>query len=309
MPYRIAVAQMDAIPADVEGNVARIAQAVDAAANGHAGLAVFPEAAVTGYDDEVFSGPLPDMTDIGWLEPVREAVDRTGVTAIVNTALQRDGFRSLTDVLLVPGRAPLAAYDKQHLYENERVVFTPGTHGFSFQAGDLEIALSVCYDANFPEHAAAAASAGAHVYVNSGAYFPGGEHRRDLHYAARALDNGMYVVFSGLVGGPHEFIGGSGVFDPLGRRIAAVVPGSLLTFAEIDPRVIAAVRNDQRMWADRRDSLGPHRRLDDAIIARDDLGPHEHLDDEGVPRREPGPIPASPRRGRSPRHGLPRNRE
>lgn len=263
MSCRLAVAQIEAIPGDIRGNVARVVSVLDDAAAGGAELVLFPEAVVTGYDDGVFRGPLPTVTDAEWASPVREAVDRTGVVAVVNTALQRDDLRFLTDVIFRPGREPVPAYDKQHLYDSERSVFTPGEHGASFAVGDLRVALSVCYDANFPEHAAAAANDGAHVYLNSGAYFPGGEHRRDLHYAARALDNGVYVAFSGLVGAPHDFIGGSGVFDPLGRRIATIHEGERLAFADLDPAVVASAREEQRMWTHRRADLGPQRRLDD----------------------------------------------
>ncbi|MDQ1084358.1 MULTISPECIES: carbon-nitrogen hydrolase family protein [Microbacterium] len=266
MSCRLAVAQIEAIPGDIRGNVARVVSALEDAAAGGADLALFPEAVITGYDDGVFAGPLPTLTDAGWSSPVREAVYRTGVTAVVNTALQRDALRFLTDVLFLPGHEPIPAYDKQHLYDSERSVFTPGEHGFSFAVGDLQVALSVCYDANFPEHAAAAADAGAHLYLNSGAYFPGGEHRRDLHYAARALDNGIYVAFSGLVGAPHDFIGGSGVFDPLGRRIAAVGAGGHLAFADLELDAVTSAREGQRMWTHRRADLGPQLRLDDLAV-------------------------------------------
>lgn len=252
---------MEAVPGDVDANAALIARLVDDAAAGGASLVLFPEAAVTGYDERAFAEPLPALTPGGWWTAVQDAVDRTGVTAVVNTAMQRAGCRFLSDVIFAPGREPLAAYDKQHLHDSERTLFTPGDHGASFVLDGLRFALSVCYDANFPEHAAAAVGAGADVYLNSGAYFPGGGHRRDLHYAARALDNGMYVAFSGLIGAPHAFIGGSAVFDPVGRRIAAVGEGEHLAFADLDAGVIAETREQQRMWADHRDGLGPHRRL------------------------------------------------
>ncbi|MEW1834290.1 carbon-nitrogen hydrolase family protein [Microbacterium sp. NPDC079995] len=196
--------------------------------------------------------------DLSWLEPMQRASDETGVVAVVNAALDHGTHRSLSNVLVTPGAGTAVVYAKQHLHAEERAVFTAGEHGFSFGVDDAEVAMSVCYDANFPEHAAAAAASGADVYVNSGAYFIGGEHRRDLHYAARALDNGVYVVFAGLVGG--GFIGGSAVFDPLGCRIAAVEGHEGLAIADIDPEVLAEVRSQQRMWTDRRADLGPRLR-------------------------------------------------
>lgn len=255
---RIAAVQAEACTGAVDHNIAKVADFIGRASAEQVDVIVFPEAFVTGYGDAAFTGPLPPSAELDWLAPVQEAVDDTAMLVVLNTALDRGGSRTLTDIVLAPGSAPFLAYDKQHLYDSERTWFTTGNHGCSVSVGGLELGLSVCYDANFPEHAAAAASNGAVVYINSGAYFPGGEHRRDLHYAARALDNGMYVVFSGLIGGTHGFIGGSAVFDPLGRRIAHVPTAEGLAVADIDPGLISRIRSEQRMWADRRIGLGEY---------------------------------------------------
>lgn len=253
--------QAEPVLGAIDANVASAARFTRLAASNGARVVVFPEAFVTGYDDAVFSGPLPTLADLTWLAPIQEAADETGVVVVLNTALDRGARRTLTDFVVVPDQMPVAAYDKQHLYENERRVFSAGTGGSSFTIDEVEVALSVCYDANFPEHAAAASAHGAAVYINSGAYFPGGQHRLDLHYAARALDNGMYVVFSGLIGGAQGFIGGSAIFDPIGHRIAHVPTFDGIAIADIDPVLIAHTRTEQRMWADRRASLGTHVRI------------------------------------------------
>jgi len=96
-------------------------------------------------------------------------------------------------------------------------------------------------------------------YLSSSAYFPGGAHRRDLYYAARAVENGMYVVFSGLTGrcGDYRFIGGSAVYDPEGRPLARLGEEEGLAIAEIDTAVVAQTRAAHRMVHDHRSSLGP----------------------------------------------------
>jgi predicted amidohydrolase len=265
---RIASVQAEAVPGAVGHNVIRGAQLVSQSSAAGADVVLFPEAFLTGYDETVFAGTLPSLDDPSWLSPLQDVVDESGTIAVVNTALQRGEDRRLTDLILAPGELPLPAYSKQHLHLPERAFFTPGTNGHSFRIGDVEFALSVCYDANFPEHAAAAASAGATVYLNSGAYFPGGERRRDLHLGSRALDNGIYVVYSGLVGAPSDFIGGSAIFDPLGRRVATVAGREGLAVADIDPAVVAVARRDQRMWADRRADLGEFERAGEVATHR-----------------------------------------
>lgn len=250
------------MPGDVTANVATAAARVREAAARGARLVVLPETFPTSWDVAAFDGPLPSLTDATWLDPVRDAVEETGAVLVLNSALDHAGRRSITSLVIAPGEEPVAAYDKQHLFPPERERFAPGDHGTTIEIDGIRVALSVCYDANFPEHAAAAAADGAILYLNSGAYFPGGGHRRDLHYAARALDNSMYVAFAGLVGGPLGLIGGSAVYDPLGRPVERLddrTPGMVVT--TIDPAEVARVREEQRMWTDHRGDLGPRRTL------------------------------------------------
>jgi predicted amidohydrolase len=256
------VVQESAVPGEVGTNVATAANRVREAATRGARLVVLPETFTTSWDLDAFDGPLPTLADTVWLAPVQAAVDETGAVLVLNSPLVGAGRRSITSLVIAPGEEPVAAYDKQHLYLPERERFEPGDHGTTIEIDGVRVALSVCYDANFPEHAAAAAADGAILYVNSGAYFSGGAHRRDLHYAARALDNSIYVAFAGLVGGPLGLIGGSAVYDPLGRpveRLDDATPGMVV--ATIDPAEVAKVRDEQRMWADHRADLGPRRTL------------------------------------------------
>lgn len=259
---RVAVVQETAVPGNVVANVATAADRVREAAAKGARLVALPETFTTSWDLDAFDGALPSLDDTAWLAPAQAAVDETGAVLVLNSPLAQAGRRAITSLVIAPEQEPVAAYDKQHLYPPEVERFEPGEHGTTIEIDGVRVALSVCYDANFPEHAAAAAADGAILYLNTGAYFPGGGHRRDLHYAARALDNSMYVAFAGLVGGPLDLIGGSAVYDPLGRpveRLDDVTSGMVV--ATIDPAEVARVRDEQRMWADHRADLGLRRTL------------------------------------------------
>ena len=266
---RVAAGQAVAVSGDLAANVHTSARLTRHAAAQDVRLLVLPEAFLTGYDVDAFAGPLPDAQDLdgGWLEPLRTEAATGGVTVVVGTALQRGDLRTLAQIVVRPDGTARAPYDKQHLDSLERRFFTAGDHGASITVpgadGDgVELGLSICYDGCFPEHAAAAARDGAVGYLSSSAYFPGGAHRRDLYYPARALENGMYVVFSGLTGpcGDSTFIGGSSVYDPEGRRIAGLVEEEGLAIAEIDTDVVAETRATHSMHGDHRADLGPRTR-------------------------------------------------
>lgn len=256
---RVAAGQAAAVAGDLGANVATAARLTRSAAERGVRLLVLPEAFLTGYDAAVFAGDLPDVARIeAALDPLRSVVAEGGVTVVAGTA-RRDGpVRRLSQVVLAPDGSARTPYDKQHLDGAEKDLFAVGDHGASITVDGLELGLSICYDGCFPEHAAAAARDGAVGYLCSAAYFPGGRYRLDLYYAARALENGMYVVLSALTGrcGGSEFIGGSAVYDPEGQPLARLDDEEGLAIADLDPDLVTATRARHTMFADHRASLG-----------------------------------------------------
>lgn len=263
-PLLVAAAQASAVDGDVAANVAKAAELVRMATGQGARLVVLPEAFLTGYSEAAFAGALPSEGDLdgAWLRPLRRVAAESDCTVVVSTPLQRAGARTLSQLVVRPDGSITAPYDKQHLSGYERDHFLPGDHGASITVDGVELGLSICYDGCFPEHARAAAEDGAVAYLNSAAYVAGGEHRRDLYYPARAVENGMYVVLSGLTGtcGPGEFTGGTAIYDPEGRPVAKLDAEQGIAFAEIDPELVHQTRSEHPMLVEHRDTLGPRLR-------------------------------------------------
>ena len=258
---RVAAGQAASLAGDLPANVATAAALAARAAEEGARLLVLPEAFLTGYDVGAFTAPLLEadaLVEAAELDPLRSAAVAGGLTVVVGTALLRGADRRLSLVVVRPDGRTSTPYDKQHLDGLEKDLFTTGDHGTSLEVDGVELGLSICYDGCFPEHAQAAALDGASGYVASAAYFPGGEHRRDLYYAARAVENGMYVVLAALTGrcGDHTFIGGSAVYDPEGRPLVRLGEEEGLAVADIDTGVVAATRSRHTMVHDHRPTLG-----------------------------------------------------
>ena len=225
-------------------------------------MVVLPEAFLTGYDLAVFAGPLPSLVDLP-LDPLRDAARETGAVVVASSALAAGGVATLSSVVRPAGRRGRRALRQAAPRRRRDPYFTPGDHGASIRVHGLELGLSICYDGCFPEHARAAAEDGAVAYLSSSAYFVGGEHRRDLYYAARAVENGMYVVFAGLTGrcGSSEFCGGSAVYDPEGRPLVRLGTEPGVAVADIDTAVVEATRARHTMLADHRETLGERVRI------------------------------------------------
>lgn len=264
-PLRVAAAQAASVSGDVPANVATAVSLVLAASAEGARLVVLPELFLTGYDPAAWISAGCLATDDPLLQPLRAVARERSVAVVVGAALNRGEGRHTVSVLVVgPDGALTAPYDKQHLFSDERAFFDPGDHGASIVLDGWELALGICYDGCFPEHAIAAAAGGAAGYLCPSAYYVGAEHRRDVYYAARALDNGIYVVFSGLTGrcGSRDFSGGSAVYDPEGRAVNRVgAQASALVLADLEPDEVTRVQRMHPLARDRVKQLGQRRRV------------------------------------------------
>lgn len=266
---RVAAVQATAIPGDVDANVATAARLVAQAAGEGATVVVLPELFLSAYHPPV----LADRPDVDLvadatrrvadprLDPVRSAArDHRTVVVVGSPVRHVDGRRTCSAVVVDRAGDATAAYDKQQLWgPYERALFTPGDNGATLTVDGWRFGLGICYDGCFPEHGRAAAVAVAHGYLVPSGYVVGSAHRRDVYYAARALDNTMYVVFANSVGGhaPWEFNGGAAVYEPEGRPLArAPDTGEHVVLAELDPVELDRVRTAHSMLADVRADLG-----------------------------------------------------
>jgi predicted amidohydrolase len=248
-PLRVAAAQAESVSGDVEANVETARRLVEQTADGDARLVVLPELFLTGYTPGAWSTiALPDDR----LRPLAEVAARRHLTVVVSAGLD-GGTGPTIGALVVDGDGVRKAYDKQHLTDEEKSFFVPGSTGGCIGLEGWRLGLGICYDGCFPEHAMAAAEEGAQAYLCPAAYYVGSEHRRDLYYAARALDNGMYVVLAGLTGrcGEHEFSGGSAVYDPEGRPIHRLGRKPGLVLADLDEQEVRRVRAINPIGRDR----------------------------------------------------------
>jgi predicted amidohydrolase len=267
-PITAAAVQAEPVPGDVAANATAAAALVTEAAGRDARVAVLPELFLPAYHPPALADPSTDVSaaadgavDDPRLAPLSEAARAGGVVVVVGAAVRHpDGRRTCSALIVDRAGAVTSGYDKQHLWgPDENRLFTPGTAGSTLTVDGWRFGLGVCYDGCFPEHGRAAVADGAHGYLCPSGYLAGSEHRRDLYYAARALDNTMYVAFANAVDGadPWRFNGGAAVYDPQGRTLArAADAGEAVVVSALDPAVLTKTRAAHSMLADRRPDQG-----------------------------------------------------
>jgi NAD+ synthase (glutamine-hydrolysing) len=223
---RIALAQMNTIVGDLDGNRERIVRRLEEAREAGADLVLFPELVVTGYPPEDL------LLRPGFLRAAARTLDEIasqtrGITALVGTPhLDRDLYNACA---VCSDGAVKAIYRKQFLpnygvFDEDRY-FQPGRELVLLRCGETLVGPTVCEDIWQPGPPATdLALAGAHVVANISAspFHLGKGAEREEMLATRARDNSCWIAFVNAVGAQDELIfdGHSLVLDQDGRIVA-----------------------------------------------------------------------------------------
>ncbi|HEX3312993.1 MAG TPA: nitrilase-related carbon-nitrogen hydrolase, partial [Streptosporangiaceae bacterium] len=268
-PTLIAVAQLAITVAEPDANRRAAADAVAEAAAAGARLVVLPELCDSGY---VFDAADPAAEARGLAAP---AADSTTLRQWHELAARHrlvivGGFCELgadgclyNSAALVDASGARAVYRKAHLWDSEKLVFTPGDAALPTVDTEVgRVAVMVCYDLEFPEWTRLAALDGADLIaapVNWPGYrWPEGERPAEVVKAqAAAAANGVFVAVADRCRAERgvSWISGSLIASPEGYTLAGPVladrPAVLTAACDLprarDKRVAAATAH----WAAR----------------------------------------------------------
>ncbi len=223
---RLALAQINSVVGDIDGNAARIADWLERARADQADLVLFPELAVTGY-------PAEDLLlRPGFVRAAKTAVEQIaaqarGITVLVGAPhLDADLYNAC--FVLAHGEVR-GVYRKRYLpnygvFDEDRY-FAPGADLLLLRFGDVLVGPTVCEDLWQPGPPATdLALAGAQLLANISAspFHVGKDREREEMLQVRARDNTCFVALCNAVGGQDELIfdGHSVVIDDDGQVVA-----------------------------------------------------------------------------------------
>ncbi len=223
---RLALAQINSVVGDVDGNAARIVEWLGEARGARADVVLFPELVVTGYPPEDL------LLRPGFIRAARRAVDEIAEAARDITVLvgapYLDADLHNACFVLADGEVR-CIYRKRFLpnygvFDEDRY-FAPGDDLFLLRFGDVRIGPTICEDIWQPGPPATdLALAGAQLIANISAspFHVGKDREREEMLRVRALDNSCFVALCNAVGGQDELIfdGHSVVLDDEGAVLA-----------------------------------------------------------------------------------------
>jgi len=241
---RVAAVQYEPDFADAPCNAARIADQIADLGRQGVQLAVFPEAAVTGYcfSSAEEAGDAAVSLESAEMKAIERAASGVGAWAIVGFAEQFRGSMFNSAGLYGPGGL-VGVYRKTHLPHLGLDRFV--ARGDSLPVFDTpigKIGILICFDIRFPEAARTMALAGAEILCLPTNWPETAQSASDILCPARAIENHVYVIASNRVGAENgfEFVGRSNIIAPCGEVLAALDSKKAgVIFADIDP-VLAA---------------------------------------------------------------------
>lgn len=199
----IAAAQSSSVPGDVHRNVAHHLRIAARAADQGAHLLVFPELSLTGYELALARANVVDP-ESPVLDPLRRLAADAQMTVVVGAPVMNEQDELNITALIIGPDGTVLKYTKEYVHESEQPPFTSGLGGPVLRINDTTIALAICRDASFPEHAGRAAARAACVYA-VGVMITEEEYgRKAALLKSYALDHKMAVLlanYSGSTGG------------------------------------------------------------------------------------------------------------
>lgn len=240
----IALAQLNLLVGDIEGNTERMLQTVQQQQKAGADLVMFTELALSGYppEDLLYRNDFYQRCDEQLLRLQQASTD----VAILVGHPWREGDKLYNALSLFSEGQLLARYFKQQLPNygvfDEKRYFQAGNDTCVVELKGYRLGLLICEDLWFPEPVDAAKAAGAEMILSINA----SPYNREKPYIRKTLMAGhcqrthLPLVYLNQIGGQDELIfdGCSKVFDAAGNmthRLAAFAEQvTLLEFNELD---------------------------------------------------------------------------
>ena len=245
-PLRVAVYQHECREGDEPAaRLDRLDRIMAEAARRGADLVICPELFLSGYHIGALVRARAEPADGPGARRAAGMAARHGV-ALLYGYPELDGARVFNAALVLGKDGHRLANHRKRRLPNayERTQFEPGEAATGFMLEGWRIAITICYEAEFPETARGAALDAAALVATPTAL--GAEWGVVAHRVipTRAFENCLYAAYANYAGreGDCRYLGASVIAGPRGDDCARAGAGDELIVGELDPEAIRRAR-------------------------------------------------------------------
>jgi NAD+ synthase (glutamine-hydrolysing) len=207
---KIALAQINVVVGDLEGNAAKILDCARRAREAGASVLVTPELALCGYPPEdLLLRTGFNLACLNTLHSLARSV--SGITVVVGHPDLAEDERYNAASVLQEGKV-VATYHKHklpnHTVFDEVRYFTPGTAACVFEVEGVKFGINICADIwhEGPATLAREAEADLLLVLNASPYHMRKQTTRQEVLRERTRETGMPIVYCNMVGGQDELV-------------------------------------------------------------------------------------------------------
>ncbi len=207
---KLAIAQINCVVGDIEGNSSKILRNAERARLAGADLMLTPELSLCGYppEDLLLRGGFYKACAVALSELAQKI---SGIAVLVGHPHEQGGKRYNAASLLRDGRV-VATYCKHFLpnyavFDEERY-FESGHQPLVFELGGIRFGVNICADVWESHAASLARDAGAQVLLvlNASPYALTKQAARFCTLRQRIAETGLPVIYANMVGGQDELV-------------------------------------------------------------------------------------------------------
>ncbi len=256
---RVGIVQIEPELGNVVSNTEKAINLMQQAFDNSAEIICLPELFSSGYNQKIIKKNLIEISRVSQsytLEQISNFCREKKVHVIAPIPEydeKHNVFYNSAFVINNKGES-IYKYRKIHLWDEEKLNFKTGNTIEVFNVKDTTMGLMICYDAGFPEVCRILTLKGAKVIFVPTAWVESGKWSFYIDMAARALENGVYVIAVNRVGreGDLSFFGGSAVFNPRGEQICMLKDTEEVKVINLDLSEVETARQEIPYLMDRK---------------------------------------------------------
>ena len=187
---------------------------------------VLPELFNTGYlfKNKQEVAELAEKVPSGYTTTELKKIAKKKNLNLIYGIAQKSGSKFYNSAVYLSSKGSTQVYSKIHLFDREKLFFTPGKSFKVVSTGEAKVGIMICFDWSMPEMSRVLTLSGAQILAHpSNLVLPWGQSAMKI----RSIENGVFSVTANRVGQEKRgtmslsFTGGSQIVSPKGEVLVS----------------------------------------------------------------------------------------